>query len=142
MPVLGYASKFSGVSYKHQASLTTTYQAFAVTADATNCPFSAPVPNDCELAQINVELDTIASGASKVTCYLARDLAGDIPVTGECSANVLFGLTTATKGTAVIDVSTVHHYQGLGSEVRGTLYAIVKLNVGTAKANIRLYWQA
>jgi len=142
MPVLGYASKFSGVSYKHQASLTTTYQVFALTADATNNAFSAAVPNDCELVQINVELDTIASGASKVTCYLARDIAGDIPVTSECSANVLFGFTTAAKGTAVVDVGTMHHYQGLGSEVRGTLYAIVKLNAGTANANIRLYWQA
>jgi len=142
MPVLGYASKFSGVSYKHQASLTTTYQAFALTGDIATNEFSVPVPNDCTLAQLNVELDTIASGASKVTCYLARDLAGDIPVTGECTANVLFGLTTATKGTAVVDVSLPHHYQGLGSEVRGTLYTIVKLNAGTAKANIRLYWQA
>jgi hypothetical protein len=142
MPVLGYASKFSGVSYKHQASLTTTYQAFAVTADATNNAFSAVVPHDCTLAQVNVELNTIAGGASQVTCYLARDLAGDIPVTGVCSANVLFGLTTATKGTAVIDVSLKHHYQDLGSEVRGTLFAIVKLNAGTALANIRLYWQA
>lgn len=142
MPVLGYTKPYSGVSYKHQAALTTTKQVFALTADTTNNPFSVLVTNDCTLKQINFELDTIAGGASSVTYFLARDLAGDIPVTAESSASVTFGFTTATKGTAIACVDLEHHYQELGSEVRGTLYIIVKVNSGTANANIRLYWQA
>ncbi|MEN9785462.1 MAG: hypothetical protein RLZZ299_726 [Pseudomonadota bacterium] len=142
MPVLGYNNHFSGVSYKHEAALTTTKQVFALTADTVNCPFSVPVPNDCALKQLNFELDTIAGGASSVTYFLARDLAGDIPVTPEASASVTFGFTTATKGTAIACIDLEHHYQELGSEVRGTLYIVVKVNAGTANANIRLYWQA
>jgi len=142
MPVLGYNNHLSGVSYKHQAALTTTKQVFPLTADTTNNPFSVLVTNDCTLKQINFELDTIAGGASSVTYFLARDLAGDIPVTAESSASVTFGFTTATKGTAIACVDLEHHYQELGSEVRGTLYIIVKVNSGTANANIRLYWQA
>ena len=142
MPVLGYNNHFSGVSYKHAAALTTTKQVFALTADTVTCPFSVPVPNDCTLKQLNFELDTIAGGASSVTYFLARDLAGDIPVTPEASASVTFGFTTATKGTAIACIDLEHHYQELGSEVRGTLYIVVKVNAGTANANIRLYWQA
>jgi hypothetical protein len=142
MPVLGYNNHFSGVSYKHEAALTTTKQVFALTADTVTNPFSVPVPNDCTLKQLNFELDTIAGGASSVTYFLARDLAGDIPVTPEASASVTFGFTTATKGTAIACIDLEHHYQELGSEVRGTLYIVVKVNAGTANANIRLYWQA
>lgn len=142
MPVLGYNNHFSGVSYKHQAALTTSKQVFTLTADTTNNAFSVLVPNDCTLKQINFELDTIAGGASAVTYFLARDAAGDIPVTAETSTSVTFGFTTATKGTAISCIDLEHHYQGLGAEVRGTLYLVVKVNSGTANANIRLYWQA
>ena len=142
MPVLGYNSRFSGVSYKHQAALTTTKQVFPLTADPTNNAFSVAVTNDCSLKQLNFELDTVAGGASSVTYFLARDAAGDIPVTPEATASVTFGFTTATKGTAIACVDIEHHYQGLGAEVRGTLYIVVKVNAGTANANIRLYWAA
>ena len=34
----------AGISYKHEAALTTSYQVFALTADATNAPRTAAVP--------------------------------------------------------------------------------------------------
>lgn len=131
----------AGISYKHQAALTTSYQVFTLTADTTNCARTAAVPPFAELKNINFELDTIAGGASKVTFYLARDLAGDIPVTGELSANVVFGLSTATKGTALACIDLDYHYQGLAAEVIGTLFLVVKLNAGTANGNIRQHWR-
>jgi len=131
----------AGISYKHQAALTTSYQVFTLTADTTNCARTANVPPFAELKNINFELDTIAGGASKVTFYLARDLAGDIPVTGELSANVVFGLSTATKGTALACIDLDYHYQGLAAEVIGTLFLVVKLNAGTANGNIRQHWR-
>jgi hypothetical protein len=131
----------AGISYKHQAALTTSYQVFTLTADQTNCLRTANVPPFAELKNINFELDTIAGGASKVTFYLARDLAGDIPVTGELSANVVFGLTTATKGTALACIDLDYHYQGLAAEVLGTLFLVVKLNAGTANGNVRQHWR-
>ena len=132
----------AGISYKHQAALTTAYQAFAVTQDSTNCIVSAAVPVFAELKNINFELDTIAGGFSKVTFYLSRDLAGDIPVTSELQASVLFGLTTATKGSAIACIDLDYHWQRLAAETQGTLYLVVKGNAGTANCNVRLHWRA
>lgn len=131
----------AGISYKHQAGLTTSYQAFVVNQDATNNARSAPVPVFAELKNINFELDTIAGGLSKVTFYLSRDLAGDIPVTGVLSADVVFGLTTATKGTAIACIDLDYHWQALAAETQGTLYLVVKGNAGTANCNVRLHWR-
>ena len=131
----------AGISYDHQAALTTTYQAFGVTQDAANNARSAPVPTFAELKNINFELDTIAGGASQVTFYLARDLAGDIPVTGVQTAAVVFGLTTATKGTAISCIDLDYHWQALAAETMGTLYLVVKTNAGTANCNVRLHWR-
>ena len=131
----------AGISYKHQAALTATYQVFTLTADTTNCARTAVVPPFALLKNTNFELDTIAGGASKVTYYLARDIAGDIPVTTVFTADVVFGLTTATKGTAIACIDLDYHYQGLAAEVIGTLYLVVKLNAGTANGNIRQHWR-
>ena len=131
----------AGISYKHQAALTATYQVFTLTADTTNCPRTAVVPTFALLKNTNFELDTIAGGASKVTYYLARDVAGDIPVTMVYTADVVFGLTTATKGTAIACIDLDYHYQALAVEVIGTLYLVVKLNAGTANGNIRQHWR-
>lgn len=131
----------AGISYKHQAALTTTYQVFTLTADTTNCQRTAAVPVFAELKNINFELDTIAAGASKVTFYLSRDIAGDIPVTSALTADVVFGLTTATKGTAIACIDLDYHYQALAVETQGTLYLVVKTNAGTANCNVRLHWR-
>jgi phage tail sheath gpL-like len=131
----------AGISYKHQAALTAAYQVFTLTADTTNCARTAVVPPFALLKNTNFELDTIAGGASKVTYYLARDVAGDIPVTTVFTADVVFGLTTATKGTAIACIDLDYHYQGLAAEVIGTLYLVVKLNAGTANGNIRQHWR-
>lgn len=131
----------AGISYKHQAALTTSNQVFLLKADPTNSPRTADVPPFAVLKNINFELDTIAAGASKVTFYIARDLAGDIPVTGVSTTDVVFGLTTATKGTAIACVDLDYHYQALAAEVIGTLFLVVKLNAGTANGNVRLHWR-
>lgn len=131
----------AGVSYKHQAALTTTPQAFGLTQDRTNSPPSAAIPTYAELKQVNVQVDTVAAGASSVSFYIAADLAGDIPLTTEQSAVIEFGKTTATKGTAIGCIDLDYHFQQLAVETVGTVYIIIWLNAGTANANIRLHWR-
>lgn len=131
----------AGISYDHQAALTTTYQVFTLNQDAVNNSRSANVPLFAEFKNINFELDTIAGGASKVTFYIARDVAGDIPITSTLTADVVFGLTTATKGTAIACIDLDYHYQALAVETQGTVYLVVKTNAGTAKCNVRLHWR-
>jgi hypothetical protein len=132
----------AGYSYNHQASLTTSNQVLALTRDETNAPRSAVIPPFAHLKQINFALDTIAGGASKVTFYLSADAAGDLPITGVEQTSIVFGLATATKGTAIACIDLEHHYQQLAVETLGTVYLVVSLNSGTAKCNTRLMWRA
>jgi hypothetical protein len=132
----------AGFSYKHQAALTTSPQAFAITQDSTNSPRSSAVPAFAQLKQIVAQIDTAAAGVSSVTYYVSADLAGDIPLTPQGTASILFGKTTATKGSAIDCIDMDYHYQQLAAETLGTVYLIAWLNAGTANANIRLQWRA
>lgn len=132
----------AGVSYKHQAALTTTPQVFTLTQDMANSPPSAPIPTYAWLKQVNVQVDTVAAGASSVSYYIAADVAGDIPLTPVGTANILLGKTTATKGSAIDCIELDYQFQQLAVETVGTVYIIIWLNAGTANANIRLHWHA
>jgi len=132
----------AGFSYKHQAALTTTPQVFTLTQDSTNSPRSSAVPTFVQLKQLIAQVDTAAAGASSVSYYIAADLAGDIPLTTQGTASILFGKTTATKGSAIDCIDLDYHYQQLAAETLGTLYVVIWLNAGTANANIRLQWRA
>lgn len=132
----------AGFSYKHQAALTTTPQVFALTQDSANSPRSSAVPTFAQLKQLIAQVDTAASGVSAVNYYIAADLAGDVPLTPQSTANILFGKTTATVGAAIDCIDLDYHYQQLGVEKIGTLYIVVWTNAGTANANIRLQWRA
>jgi hypothetical protein len=132
----------AGISYKHQAALTTSYQVFTLTADTTNAPRTASVPDFAHFQHLAVEMDTIAGGASSVTFFLARDVLGDIPLTAEQTSSVQFGFTTASDGATISCIDLDYHYQALAAEVRGTVYVVIKLNAGTANGNLRLHWRA
>jgi hypothetical protein len=132
----------AGISYNHQAALTTSYQVLALTGDPTNAPRTANVPDFAHFQHLAVEMDTIAGGASSVTFFLARDAAGDIPLTAEQTASVQFGFTTATDGSAIACIDLDYHYQQLAVETRGTVYVVIKTNAGTANGNLRLHWRA
>lgn len=132
----------AGISTKYQAALTATYQVFPLTADNTNLPRTSAIPTFAQLKHLSVEMDTIAAGASSVTFYLSRDAAGDIPITGTLTAGVVFGLTTATKGSAIACIDLDYHYLQLASETVGTVYAVIKTNAGTCNGNLLLHWRA
>ena len=132
----------AGVSYKHQAALTTTPQIFTLTKDATNAPPSAPVPTYAEFKQINFQLDTLAGGATSVNFAIAADAAGDILLTPTSIVSINTGTTTATKGVAIGCLEYDYHYQQLAVETVGTVYLVAWLNAGTANCNARLHWRA
>lgn len=132
----------AGISTKYQAALTATYQVFPLTADTTNLPRTSAVPTFAELKHLSVEMDTIAAGASSVTFYLSRDAAGDIPITGAQTASVVFGFTTATKGSAIAYLNIDYHFLQLAAETLGAVYAVIKTNAGTCNGNLLLHWRA
>lgn len=132
----------AGFSYKHQAGLSTTPQVFTLTQDSINSPRSAPVPTFAQFKQLIVQVDAVLGGASSVSYYIAADAAGDIPLTPQSTANILFGKTTATSGSAIDCIDVDYHYQQLIAETQGTVYLVIWANAGTANANIRLLWRA
>lgn len=136
----GYAH--SGVSYKHAASLTGTYAAFATTADPVNARFAGETLPFVRLENVNIELASIAGGATSVTFYLARDVSGDYPISPAYTTNIVPGLTTAAVGAAVQGIGLDYHYEARTGETIGTVYVVAKLNAGTATGAIWVNWKA
>ena len=135
-----------GYSYHHgstsPANITTAFQVFPVTVDTTNSTNSASFPDDCNIQSIEFEI-TALSGAANVTMFLARDSAGDIPITNEYTQNVTIGDTTTTKAGAIFSNEIDYHFDGsVANTTRGTIYVVAKVNSGTPTANIRVNWRA
>jgi len=137
-------------------SITTAYQAFPVTLDQANSCTSASFPNDCNIQVIEFEL-TARDSATSITMYLARDSAGDIPITNPSSETITNGMTTATKGGVAFTSAVDYHFDAgtrdtsvdpavetaITNTSRGTLYVIAKQAGGTnAVGNIRVYWRS
>lgn len=136
-----------GYSYHDEdtapTTITTSYQVFPVTVDATNSTNSTDFPDDCNIQSIEFEIPTLGSCTS-VTMYLARDSAGDIPITNEYTQNVTVGATTASKAGAIFSDEIDYHFDGsVANTSRGTLYVVAKkTGSGTTKVNIRVNWRS
>lgn len=136
-----------GYSYHDEdtapTTLTTSFQVFPVTVDTTNSVNSASFPDDCNIQSIEFEIGTLGSCTS-VTMFLARDSAGDIPITNGATQNITIGATTATKAGAIFSSEIDYHFDGsVANTSRGTLYVVAKkVGGGTTKAHIRVNWRA
>jgi len=132
-----------GFSYANAVSLTAVYSIIPVTVDVANSPLSSAVPGYCSLEDVTFSLSAIAGGPATMTFYLARDAAGDYPITPEGNSVIVLGDTTATLGGAAIIIDRKHlNPQEAGVDVAGSLYVVAKLAAGTATANVYLNWTA
>tara|TARA_Y100001937_G_scaffold11738_3_gene14593 strand:+ start:1915 stop:2349 length:435 start_codon:yes stop_codon:yes gene_type:complete len=132
-------------SYHHGASLTGNFQVFEVTQDLTNSPDSDFFPDTCNIQSIEFEF-TAKSSASSVTAYIARDSAGDVPITpgttSGASQSITVGATTATKGGAALIVDNDYTLDtGVSNSSRQKIYVVAKVDAGTPTANIRVNWR-
>ncbi len=136
----------AGFAYKNAASLSNSFTVHACTEDTTNSAPSAAFPRSCNIQSIELEMSSLSGSPSTVTLFLARDSAGDVGVTpggtSGATQTIQVGKTTASDGTVVFAVdSDVHFDDGVANSTVGTLYAVVKLDQGTATANIRVNWR-
>ena len=115
-----------GYSYHHgstaPANITTTYQVFPVTVDATNSTNSASFPDDCNIQSIEFEVTTIGHGVStKGGAIFSNEI--DYHFDGGSGAGV------AIPGTS-----------------RGTIYVVAKRAVAAGTdasiTNIRVNWRS
>ena len=91
------------------------------------------VPARFYLDHLEVQVDTIALGATSLTGYLSWDAAGDYPATNEATSTIVTGKTTATRGSAVFDLKN-HMVRPPGLGTAGRMYLWLKTNAGTCNA--------
>ena len=132
------------------AAITTADQVFSVKGDTTVSAASLPFPRDCYISTVEIEVNAGVTGTPStqtVTMYLARDSAGDIPITTDAlngaTQLVTMGKTTATKGGFVFTVNTDYHFDSnVTNAVDGTIFLVAKVNSGNLTGNIRINWRA
>ena len=140
--------KSSGGTTGAPTSITNTYQAFPVTVDRTNARTSDSFPDDCNIQAIEFEFSDRDS-ATAVTMYLARDSAGNIPITNPSTQTITNGLGAAAKGGCAFSSLVDYHFDAgtastpITGTSRGTLYVIAKQVDGTnSVGTIRVSWRA
>jgi len=128
-------------------ALTTSFQVFACTADTTNHSNSANFPQHCILMAVEVELNGItAASGTTVTMYLARDAAGDVPLTPSTTSGavqeITFGKTTSTEGGVIFPVEVDYHYFS-ETDTTDNIYVCLKTSATAVKVkHIRVTWRA
>jgi len=146
---------FSFVRGTGGTNLDTTYAVYALTVDTTNAPKSSIFPGGTTTSStvLNIgdttmldsmvfELSSIAGGAGTLFFYLCRDAAGDRPITPEASQSILTGATTATRGGCSFTIDKMHIHENVATvDVADTLHVAVRVDVGTADCDMRLYWR-
>lgn len=139
-----------GFAYKHAASLSNSFTIHECARDATNNAQSGKFPVDCNVQSVEIELSGMSTGGSlpgTVTMYLARDSEGDVGVTPGASTGateaIQAGATTANTGFVVFEIdSDVHHDASVALSKADSIYACLKLDQGTATANVRINWRS
>ena len=138
MSIFSY-SRF-GFSGKAVAGLTNSVQVFACGTDAA-LPQSVAFPRSATVTSVELELTSLSSSPATVTMFLARDAAGDRPLTASMTKAILPGKSTpATKGGLRFDLDFDVHYDA--SSTADIIYIVVVLNAGSANAVVRVNWRA
>jgi hypothetical protein len=140
-------SRSSFSYYKSAATLTGNYVVFPVTIEvaADDCPDADRFPDTCNIQSVEFEFLTLGT-ATTVTMYLARDSAGDVPITPSTTTGatqtISIGATTATKGGAAFAVDNDYHRDSsVANTNQYTIYVVAKVSGGTPTANIRVNWR-
>jgi hypothetical protein len=126
-----------GFAYKHAQLLTTTATIGVVTEDLTNDAKSDDFPTTGTISSYAIELTSIAGGATKITSYLAWDVAGDHPITPTADQTITLGPTSG-KGGIALAVDIAYKVPALGTS--GEVYVGAKTDAGTATGSTRIYW--
>jgi hypothetical protein len=124
---------------------------FALARDS-DLPNSADVPPNCFIDSLELELSSIADG-DKITVYLARDSAGNIPITsahldGATQRVTVLNPGVSTTGGCSFQINKEFHFDGTVSGATvGTLYLVIKCvdsagSAATCTADARLNWRA
>ena len=143
-----------GFSVAEAISVTGSLTVHALSSDS-DIKFSSAVPVSCYLDSIEFELSALTDG-DIITMFLARDSAGDVPITSihasGASQKATIGKTSTSAGSAKggcsFTIGKDFHYDStVSNSAQGTLYLVVKCLDGSGSAapctaDVRLNWRA
>tara|TARA_R100000149_G_C5875331_1_gene139121 strand:+ start:1832 stop:2284 length:453 start_codon:yes stop_codon:yes gene_type:complete len=140
-----------GFAIKPQATITGTFSIHEISSHNA-VKLSSDIPSSVYLDSVEISVAAGAAAGDELTMFLARDPAGDLPLTstapGGATQAVTLGLTTATVGAYNFTINKDFHFDDFatGSSTRGKLYVVAKCvdSGGSGKtitANIRLNWR-
>jgi len=139
MSIFSY-SRF-GFSAKDAATapqLGAAVAAFPCTTDA-NLAQAVAFPRSAYIDSVEFQLTSIVT-AVNITMFLARDAAGDKPLTESVTRTITVGATTGASGGARFPIGCDVHFDG--SSVADIIYVFARVNAGSATATIRVNWRA
>jgi hypothetical protein len=116
-------------------NLTNAFSAIALKGDSANDEGSEDVPAVGFLDHLEAEVTAIAGGCTEITWFLARDAAGDRPLTPGTVTAITIGMTTAAKGG--IDALIQKLFMRVHGDTVGELWLIAKTNAGTCTVRAR-----
>ena len=139
--------KSLGYSYANNASVANSLAAVAVKGETDRTVTRAAVdfPNNCNIQSVEVYMTGFGGSPTELTMYLARDSDGDIAITpgGTTGATQTINIKTAGEGSCVFNVDSDFHFDGVpANTTEGTIYAVMKLDSGSATADVRVNWRA
>jgi len=141
----------AGFSYGGGADgvdLTTGWTYIAITGDVANESGSENMPSYVTLTDLEIQLNTIASGATSVTMRLFRALDSSIgskgitPASSNATASIDLQPGSTTEGDVNFPIYRDVHYRAETGASAGTLYLGLQLDAGIAKAKAYLNWRA
>lgn len=130
----------AGFSFANNVSLSSTQATASCTVDAANAPESAAFPRFACIQSVEFQLSSV-SGASSITFYITRDVAGDVAISDEYTKTITVGKTTATDGSVVVDLSKDVHFI-TGVSAADNIFVVAATNAGTATADVVVNWRA
>jgi len=130
-----------GFSYAHWTAVNAVgYTLLEVKKDTTNDPTSVYFPSKGTISHVEVQLNTIAGGPTKVTVLATWDSSGALLALPATQADLSPAYSGATEGGVVISADNIQYQQGQGATPM-KFYVAVKLDAGTANARVRVYWK-
>ena len=147
LPRYGAWSRAGTAALRSTIDTTVAGNIYALTTSAANFPISGGPPDNTYvwLDSITFELSNIAAGpASTITFFLARDAAGDRPITPQTTTTLVLGATTPAtrRGVSVLIERPYVNELVATIDVSETIYCVATVDAGTADIDIRLNWRA
>ena len=135
-----------GFSFVENQTLGTSLAAFAVTNNTSSTAGggAGTIPNNGNFQSVEVFMTSVSS-ATEVTMYLARDSDGDVAITpgGTTGATQTISTKTAGTGSCVWSIDADYNFDSaLSGSTSGTIYAVLKVDAGSAVADVRVNWRA